>query len=424
MQPAERAPIAGNDPRTPRERPWLFTFLIAPDAVISLGLVSGALSFLLRSEGVNPARAASIVALLSIPHAIYFLWGPATDFWLRRSTWLLLSAAVAAGIFVTAFSQPRLGTAWAVGLMFAGACICELSVAACGGMMGTLRSETHRRRAGSFYQTGSLAFGAVAVFLLVSLGPRLGLGKLGWILAAMIVAPSLAALAAPAQQLAGENIPRQTATRVWREFKSTFLRREAIPYTLLVTFPMCSGAMIGLLPELAADYGVSGGQVAWMNGIGGALLTAAGALAAALIPVRIRAPIAFLTAGLVNAATLAILAFGPLRPAIYFGGTVAFLFSIGACYALFTAVSLEFLGNSGKSGSSRYSIINSLGNVPVVYVSYLDGRGYAHWGPRAMPGVDAAISAAGATLLLAYFIFSSPRQSRAAASPAAPPAIE
>ncbi len=44
----------------PRERPWLFAFLIAPDAVISIGLVSGALTYLLRNEGVDPARAAGI----------------------------------------------------------------------------------------------------------------------------------------------------------------------------------------------------------------------------------------------------------------------------------------------------------------------------------------------------------------------------
>ena len=77
------------------------------------------------------------------------------------------------------------------------------------------------------------------------------------------------------------------------------------------------------------------------------------------------------------------------RPAVYFTGTVLFLFTIGACYALFTAVALEFLGGSGKSGSARYSIINSLGNLPVAYMAYLDGRSYAHWGPRAMPAADA-----------------------------------
>jgi PAT family beta-lactamase induction signal transducer AmpG len=392
------------------ERPWLFNFLIAPGAVIAIGLVNGALSYLLRREGVDPGRAASIVALLGLPHTIYFLWGPLTDFWMRRRTWLMAAAAAAAATLVVAFHRPALASTGGVTLLFLSACFGEFAVAACGGMMGTLRDEKNRRRAGSFYQSGSLAFGAIAVFVLVSLAARYTLGTLGWIVAAMVALPALFALVAPPQPVVGEHTPRETAARVWREFKSTFLRWEAIPYTLLVTAPCCSGAMIGLLPALAADYGVTGQQVAWINGLAGALLTAAGALAASLIPVRIRAPIAFLIAGLFNAATLAVLSLGPQTPTVYFIGTVLFLFSIGAGYALFTGVVLEFLGGSGKSGSARYAIINSLGNLPVAYMAYLNGRGYAHWGPRAMPATDAVLSTAAIVLLLALFVVTKRRQ--------------
>jgi PAT family beta-lactamase induction signal transducer AmpG len=155
---------------------------------------------------------------------------------------------------------------------------------------------------------------------------------------------------------------------------------------------------------------VSGAQVAWINGLGGALLTSAGAFSALLIPVRVRATIAYLLAGLANAAALVLLSFGPQRPAIYFASTVLFLFTVGAGYALFTAVSLEFLGGSGKSGSARYSIINSLGNVPVAYMSWLDGRGYALWGPRGMPGIDAGVSTVVILILLGHFAFSRRRR--------------
>ena len=411
MQPAESAQVGGEIPRANHDRPWLFAFLIAPDAVISLGLVSGALSFLLRKEGVDPGRAASIVALLALPHAIYFLWGPVTDFWIRRRTWLVIAAAASAITMLAAFHQPHLASSSAVALMFLSAFFGLFAVASCGGIMGTLHSDLNRRRAGSFYQIGSLAFGAVAVFALVSLAGKWSLGALGWFVAAMIIMPAFFAFASPAQSMVNEHTARQTASRIWHEFKSTFLHWRALPYTLLVTAPFCSGAMIGLLPALAADYGVTGQQVAWINGLGGALLTSAGAFAASLIPIRIRAPIAFPLAGLANAATLAALALAPQRPLTYFASTVLFLFSIGAGYALFTGVALEFLGGSGKSGSSRYAIINSLGNLPVAYMSYLDGRAYAHWGPRGMPAADAILSAIGATLLLAHFIFSRRRKS-------------
>ena len=73
MQPAPglRPDIEQNS--IERERPWLFNFLIAPMAVMSIGLVGGALSYLFRHEGVDPGRSGSILALLILPHAIFFL---------------------------------------------------------------------------------------------------------------------------------------------------------------------------------------------------------------------------------------------------------------------------------------------------------------------------------------------------------------
>ena len=406
MQPAECAQVEREARSDSHERPWLFAFLIAPDAVISLGLVGGALTFLLRNEGVNPARAASISALIALPHAIYFLWGPITDFWFQRRTWILVAGAATAATIVGAFHLPRLGSRWGVSLLFLAACIAVLCPAACGGMMASLRSELNRRRAGSFYQTGSLAVGAAAIFAIASLAGRFSLSILGLLVAAMILLPALVAFAAPSDPLIREHALRQTFSRIQRECKSTFIRWEAIPYVLIVAGPGGSGAMIGLLGELARDYGVTGQQVAWINGLGGALLTSAGAMAASLIPVRVRAPVAFLVSTLVNAGTLGVLALGPLHPAVYFIGTVLYLFTVGACYALTTAVILEMLGTSGKSGSGRYSVVNSLANVPVVYMIWLDGRGYALWGPRGMPGIDAIVSAIGASLLLTHYVVS------------------
>ena len=387
-----------------KERPWLLAFLIAPAAVIAIGLVDGALSYLLRKQGIDPARGSEIVALLTVPHTIYFLWCPITDFWIRRRSWVLVASAAAAVTMVVAFNQSSLASPWSIRLIFLSFCFGLLVAASCGGIMGTFRSEVNRRRSGSFYQCGSLAFSGLAVFALVELADRVSLGTLGWVIAAMIFFPALMALALPNEPVQSQQKMSEAAAHIWHEFKATFFRWDAIPYTLLVTLPMCSGAMLGLLPALAVDYGVTGPQVAWMNGLGGVLLTALGSLSAALIPVRVRSPIAFLLAGVANAGTLSILALGPLRPSVYFTGTVLYLFSIGICYALFTGVILEFLGESGKSGGARYSIINSLGNLPVAYMSYVDGRGYAHWGARGMPAIDALLSVTAATSLLIYFL--------------------
>src|ERR1700728_2886856 len=214
MQPGISAEIEVQSPTAPRERPWLISFLIAPDAVVSLGLASGALTFLLRNEGVTPDRAASISALIMVPHTIYFLWGPVTDFWIRRRTWVMVAAVAAALALLAAFHQRSLATPWAVALLFLAASLGVIVAAACGGMMGAFTSETNKRRASSAYQIGSLTIGAVAIFLLVSLADRFSLGVLGCIVAAMVVLPALFAFAAPPQSMVREHGLEGTLARI------------------------------------------------------------------------------------------------------------------------------------------------------------------------------------------------------------------
>jgi PAT family beta-lactamase induction signal transducer AmpG len=395
---------AGLNSSTQKERPWLFGLLVAPNAVLAFGIISGVLSYLLRKQGVGIGRSSEIIALLILPQTIYFIWSPITDFWIRRRTWLIVGAVASALTLAAAFHGRRLDSSTAVVLMFLSACFGQLIVASCGGMLGTLRSEANRRKASSAYQSGALGFGALGVFVLALLAERMGMGPLGWVAAALIALPAFAALAAPEQPREQGKSIGQTFAGIWQEFKTTFLCWRALPYTLIMLFPMCSGAAIGLLPGIAQDYGVSGQQMAWMNGLAGALLTAAGSLSASLIPIRIRASVAYLSVGLLNEAIIAILWLGPLRPSTYFIGATLYLFTIGACYGLFTAVVLEFLGQSGKSGSGRYSIINSLGNVPVAYMAALDGRGGKLWGARGLAGTDAVVGAIGAAILLTYFL--------------------
>ena len=131
---------------------------------------------------------------------------------------------------------------------------------------------------------------------------------------------------------------------------------------------------------------------------------AAGAITYPLIPTRVRAPVAYLTVGLINEAMLAIVWLGPLRPSTYLIGSTLFLFTVGASYAGFTSVVLEFLGKSGKSGSARYSIINALGNIPVASMVLIDGLGYAHWGIRGMPGIDVIVGSVASLSMLTYFL--------------------
>jgi PAT family beta-lactamase induction signal transducer AmpG len=398
------APRVDTVPDQP-ERPWIFGFLIAPSAIVANGVIQGGvLAFLLSRQGIGSGAQSALISLLALPTMLYFLWSPITDFFVRRRTWLLVGGVLAGILMALGFMQPSLTSSGAKTLMFLSACLSQLVVSSCGGIMGALASERSKRVASSFYQAGSLGFGALSVSVLLWLSSRVSRDVLALAAAAVIALPALLALAAPRQDEISTGSFAHTMHNIWLEFKATFLRWEAIPYTLCMIFPMASGAAIGLLTGVASSYGVNGDSVAWMNGLLGGLLMAAGSIAATVIPARISAPVVYLSAGVVNAATLAVLWLGPMTPSTYLLGVTLYLLTVGFCYGFFTAVVLEFLGHSGKSGSGRYSIINSLGNIPVLYMIRLDGWGGDHFGPRGLSGVECVVGGIGGSLLLSYFL--------------------
>jgi PAT family beta-lactamase induction signal transducer AmpG len=387
-----------------KERPWLFGLLIAPSAVVMNGVIQGGvLAYLLSVQGIGSGRQSRLIFLLSLPSWLYFLWSPITDFFIRRRTWALLGGMLAAVSMAIAFHAGNLSSALSLTVMLLSACCSQLVVSSCGGMMGAMPSERNRRVASSFYQAGSMGFGALAAWVLIWLSSRTGRNELGLAAGLLIVIPALFALAAPSHEISVGTFG-ETMRRVWGECKSTFFRWEALPYTACMVFPMASGAAVSLLPGVARQFGVNGDSVAWMNGLAGGILVAAGSAAAAILPTRTRAATMYMIVALVNSATLCVLWLGPLRPSTYYLGVTLYLFTIGTCYAMFTAVVLEFLGHSGKSGSGRYSIINSLGNVPVQYMLLLDGWGGDKWGGRGLAGVEAVVGAVGAVILLVYFL--------------------
>jgi MFS family permease len=186
------------------------------------------------------------------------------------------------------------------------------------------------------------------------------------------------------------------------ECKSTFLRRDAIPYLLFLLLPAGTGSAIGLLPGIAQSYGISGDQVAWMNGLLGALAIAAGSMVTALLPAHWPISRLALIIYIVNALFLAAMAFGPMRSWNYLVGTILYFFTTGCCYSIATAVILEFLGASGKSGSGRYSVINGIINIPVLLMISIDGWGAAMWGARGLPAIECVAALATCIPMLIY----------------------
>lgn len=410
-------PVSGGETASiVKDRPWIFGLMIAPTGALANGVIQGgALAYLMSVQGVGSGGQSHLIALLGIPTWLYFAWSPITDFFVKRRTWLLTGGLGAGALIAAAFHETQLTARTATVLMFLAACLVQLVVSSCGGIMAGLHSDLSRKSAASFYQAGSAGFGALSAWALVYMSSRVSQGTLGWIAGAMIGLPALSALAAPNQQHFGEGSFLESLREVGVEFKRSFLKRRAIPYLVCMLLPAGSGSAIGLLPGVAAQYHVGGDSVAWMNGFAGGMLLAAGAMSFAAIPwllelrhVRISVLVVVNCVYLVNAGALAILWLGHLNPRTYFIGVALYLFTVGMGVAGFTAVILEFMGYAGKSGSTRYSIINSLGNLPVQYMILADGWGGDHFGGRGVAGTECVLGFIGIVGFLAWLLIKKP----------------
>lgn len=404
--------------RTPP--PWLFLLLAMPGGVFTGGITGVVLSFVLRREGHAMSGIANELALLGVPPILYFLWSPLADFWISRKHWYLLAACLTAAGAVTAFCFPDLSRPVPVALLFAATCCGMICSASYGGIAAALVPEEQKSRVSSMIQVGNLGGGALGSWGLLLLAEHSSHATLGMVGAAAVLLPALAVLAVhapPPQRSSAENGPWAQLVRMGSEFKTTFLRWSALPSILLLMSPLASGGAIGLLPGLATDYRVSGTEVAWLNGMAGALLTAAGALLLAFVPKRADPRLTYVFFGLVNAVSMGILCLGPTNPTTYLLGTILYLISVGAGYANFTAVVLQVIGKAGASACTRYSIAVGLGNAPVAYMAAVDGLGSKWWGTRGLSGIDMTVSTIfGALYLTAYWIWLKPGWARHIAS--------
>jgi hypothetical protein len=362
----------------------------------------GVLVYLLTRQRMEIDVASRWLTILALPTSLYFLYSPLTDFLFKRRTWLILGSLCAATLILVAFQQKTIAAPAPLRLILLSGCLSQLVVASCGGMMGTLRSDGSRKAASSFYQAGSMTFGALATWMLIRESSRVSGATLGWMAAALIGLPGLAALLAPRQPVVETSGVLATLKILGSECKATFLRWDAIPYVIFLALPAGSGAAIGLLPGIAQFYGVGGDQIAWMNGLLGALAIAAGSMVPAVFPHKWPMPRVALFVYLVNALLLGAMALGPMREGNYFASTILYLFTTGCCYSMSTTVALEFMGASGKSGSGRYSVINGLMNVPVLLMISVDGWAAARWGARGLPAIECVAAFATCIPMLVY----------------------
>ena len=379
--------------------PWLFGITVLPYGVY-YGFITTAMPYLLRNAGVAVDRIAAISALALAPAVWYFVWAPLADIGLRRRAWLMWTAALSA---VCVLAAMRLHLPSELGLFIplvvAGSACSTIVAAANGGLMAATLEDNRRGHASGWFQAGYTGGGAIGAGVTLWISSHISGNALAYVIALMVFFPSLAAFSIP-EPKAAHRPGAELFVEMLRDVREMFTSRTSLAGLAILLCPLGAAAAANLFSGIAVDYHASTQTVVWITGFGGGLFTALGSLGGGFVADRMPRRLAYALAALISSACALGMLVAPQSQRTFAVGASLYLLTMGLSFATYQTLTLELVGPPGRSASTRQSIYAAAGNAPVMYMTWIDGQGYKHFGTRGLLGTDALSNVIAASLVL------------------------
>jgi len=362
-------------PKQQFANPLYIFFLVLP-AFISSGFVSITLPYLLVHNGFSVAQTAAIVAVGVSANLWRFVWGPVADLTLslRKWYWIGVIACTAMLLILCVIPLTVKGAVLLTSLVFISQIAGTFVLLPIGGFMANRIEEHHKGRASGWYQAGNLGGtglgGGAGLWLATHYNVEVaGIGLcIASLLSALIVM-----LIQDVKQETQKSIVKEMAT-----LGKDILGMLKVPIILfviiLLMLPIGTGAASNLWSAIANDWKTDADTVALVTGLLSGIIGGVGSVIGGFLIDRFGNWIAYLGSGALCAVVTIIMAVLPYNPEAFIGGVLAYAFGLGLLNAAFSSVILFAIGK--KNASTKYSLLSSLGNLPVVYMTVFDG--WAH----------------------------------------------
>ena len=368
-------------------RPFLFFFLDLPSG-ISSGFASITLPFVLTQAGFSVAAASAIVALGVSANLWRFLWGPVADLTLTARRWYLIGLiTTAATLFLLSVIPLRTSSS---GLIYAVVFISQVAstlvMLPLGGMMAHTVAEEAKGRAAGWYQAGNLGGNGIGGGAGVWLAAHYSKEIAGAALAISMLACAVALLFVADVRIVTTETLCQRMLLLWRDLVAIVTAAIPLLVTILVCSPIGAGAMNNVWAAVAPDWHASADMVALVTGVLNGVVAAVGCVVGGWIADRVGFWWTYFTSGIAIAAVAIIMAIAARTPASFSVGVLFYAFTNGVAYAAFSALVLLAIGKG--AASTKYAALCSLGNLPVVYMTALDGWVHDRYGTAWMLHFD------------------------------------
>jgi len=382
--------------------PIAFLFLILPFGATS-GYLTVAVAYRLSQAGLGVDQIAQLVAVAFIPQTWKFLWAPVVDTTLKRKTWYVLSAVLtAAGIFFTgalpasAQSMPALY----VVVLLANVAVTFLAMSVESLMVYCTR-PTQLGRASGWFQAGNLGgqgLGGGAGLWMAQTLPDAWMGAAVLALACALCSGALLLLREP-PSLARSGSYMRDLRIVLNDLWLVARSRAGVLALLIVFLPIGTGAASNLWAAVADDWHASANTVALVTGVVGGVVSMAGCLIGGYLSDRMNRKSAYMLYGALQAACAVAMALSPRTETMYIAFTMTYALITGLTYAGFSAVVLEAIGLG--AAATKYTVFASLSNMPIAYMTVIEGWAQARWNVGGMLLAEAFFASAGLLVFIA-----------------------
>jgi MFS family permease len=371
-------------------KPWYIFFLVLP-AGISIGFASVTLPYLLTQNGFSVEKAAAIVALGVSANLWRFLWGPIADLTLslRKWFWIGVLACTSALMLLCVTPFTLKGATLLSAVVFVSQIAATFVLLPVGGIMAN-RIETHKKgRASGWYQAGNLGGVGLGGGVGLWLSTHYNVTAAGIVLCVISIASALVIMLIQDVQHNKEESVLGAITNMGKDVISMVKIPAVLFVIVLICLPIGTGAAANLWSAIAVDWKTDADTVALVTGILSGVVSALGCVVGGIVADKFGNWIAYLGSGTICALVTIIMALMPYHPYVYISGVLAYSLALGLINAAFSSVLLFAIGK--KNASTKYSMLSSLGNLPVVYMTTFDGWAHDKHNSKFMLIAEAAV---------------------------------
>ena len=362
------------------------------------GFLNTSMPLLLTRQGVALPVIATISAIAFSPTFWVFLLAPSLDLGLTRRAWSILWAVVAAICIVgSVFATAHLVLFTAI--VTTGCAAIALFGSSLGGWLPEIVPDEQRGHVGAWFQVANLGaaalFGISAVLLLEHLAAPIA----GALLALSLLLP-LGLLAFFPAPVAPTRSAATVFRSLFRDLRVILRQREVLLALVAFLTPASCFALTNLFAGLGPDFHATERTVQLVCGAGVAIACSAGCLLGGPLADRFSRMHLYILTGLAGAVVSGATLLAPRSVATFAVATLAYNFLQGINYTAYAALCFRLVGRGNPLAATQFSVLFCATCLPISYMTWIDGRGYAARGLKGLFTTDAAASLLFGTMLL------------------------